>query len=210
MNHLEELTGTKKKILEVAIELFSRKGYSDVSVRELTKEVGIKESSLYNHFKSKEAILEMIYLLFQQQNASAFPSVDILPELVKWISVEDFLWKGLENFKKTVEDPLHEKMWRILNIEQFKDQRARDIILNLYHGTIDFLEVAFKAFMNEKKIKEGNARTLAIQYQYPIFTMMTEYLLLKYDHKENGSVEQKMKEHLNFYMLVLNSDIELP
>ena len=80
----------------------------------------------------------MIYLLFQQQNASAFPSVDILPELVKWISVEDFLWKGLENFKKTVEDTIHEKMWCILNIEQFKDQRARDIILNLYHGTIDF------------------------------------------------------------------------
>ena len=61
--------------------------------------------------------------------------------------------------------------------------------------------------MNEKKIKESNARTLAIQYQYPIFTMMTEYLLLKYDQKENGSVEQKLKEHLNFYMLVLNSDI---
>ena len=39
---------------------------------------------------------------------------------------------------------------------------------------------------------------------------MTEYLLLKYDHKETDSVEQKMKEHLNFYMLFLNSEIELP
>ena len=129
VNELEELTGTKKKILEAAIELFSRKGYSDVSVRELTGEVGIKESSLYNHFKSKEAILEMIYCLFQQQNANAFPSVNILPDLVKVTSVEVFLQKGLENFKKTVEDPLHEKMWRILNIEKFKDQRARNIIL---------------------------------------------------------------------------------
>ena len=40
------------------------------------------------------------------------------------------------------------------------------------------------------------------------FTMMTEYLLLKYDHKETDSVEQKMKEHLNFYMLFLNSEID--
>ena len=45
--------------------------------------------------------------------------------------------------------------------------------------------------MNEKKIKEGNARTLAIQYQYPIFTMMTEYLLLKYDHKENDLLNRR-------------------
>ena len=89
------------------------------------------------------------------ENTSSFPSsVNILPDLVKTTSIEALLYKGMENFKKSVEDSLHEKMWRILNIEQFKDQRARDIILKLYHGTINFLEKAFETFMNEKKIKQ--------------------------------------------------------
>ena len=208
MNNIIELAGTKKKIVEVAIDMFSRRGYSDVSVRELTKEVGIKESSLYNHFKSKEAILELIYDLFQEQHSKAFPSIEILPELAKMTSIETFLLKGMENYKNSAEDPLHEKMWRILNIEQFRDQRARNIILNqVYAGTIDFLEKAFEAFMNEDKIKQGNASKLAIQYQYPLFSMMTEYLLLKYDHKEIDSVEKKMKDHLNYFMFFLNSSI---
>ena len=37
---------TKDKILEVAIDLFSKQGYHGVSIRNITKEVGIKESSL--------------------------------------------------------------------------------------------------------------------------------------------------------------------
>ncbi|WP_394236341.1 TetR/AcrR family transcriptional regulator [Niallia oryzisoli] len=193
--------GTKKKILEASIELFSRKGYSAVSVRELTKAVGIKESSLYNHFRSKEEILESIYQLFKAEHELALPSIDVLPVIAKSTTIENFLLDGMESFKRSVADELHEKMWRILNIEQFRDQRARDIILNqVYKGTIDFLEHAFLAFMEENKVTHGNARFLAIQYQYPIFAMMTEYLLLKYDEKDTSEVDTKMQEHLQFFL----------
>jgi AcrR family transcriptional regulator len=44
----------KNKIIEVSIELFSEKGYNAFSIRDITKKVGIKESSLYNHFHSKQ------------------------------------------------------------------------------------------------------------------------------------------------------------
>ena len=193
--------GTKKKILEASIELFSRKGYSAVSVRELTKAVGIKESSLYNHFRSKEEILESIYQLFKREHDLALPSIDQLPAIAKSTTIEKFLLDGMERFKRSVADELHEKMWRILNIEQFRDQRARDIILiQVYKGTIDFLEHAFLAFMEENKLKQGNARLLATQYQYPIFTMMTEYLLLKYDEKDTSEVDTKMQVHLQFFL----------
>lgn len=197
--------GTKKKILEASIDLFSRKGYSAVSVRELTKAVGIKESSLYNHFRSKEEILESIYQLFKAEHDLALPSVDVLPVIAKTSTIEKFLLDGMESFKRSVADELHEKMWRILNIEQFRDQRAREIILNqVYKRTIDFLEHAFQAFMNENKIKQDNPRMLAIQYQYPIFTMMTEYLLVKYDDNDTTDVENKMNEHLQYFLQYFN------
>ena len=50
----------KDKIFNVSIDLFSEYGYDGVSVRQIAGEVGIKESSIYNHFKSKEAILDSI------------------------------------------------------------------------------------------------------------------------------------------------------
>ena len=51
---------TKEKIFDVSIDLFSQHGYDGVSIRQIAKEVGIKESSIYNHYQSKESILESI------------------------------------------------------------------------------------------------------------------------------------------------------
>ncbi len=40
--------------------MFSVKGYDAVSIRQIASAVGIKESSIYNHFKSKQDILNKI------------------------------------------------------------------------------------------------------------------------------------------------------
>ena len=50
----------RDKIFDVSIDLFSKFGYDGVSVRQIAGEVGIKESSIYNHYNSKEAILDSI------------------------------------------------------------------------------------------------------------------------------------------------------
>ena len=50
----------KEKIFNVSVDLFSEYGYDGVSIRQIAREVGIKESSIYNHYPSKEAILDSI------------------------------------------------------------------------------------------------------------------------------------------------------
>lgn len=44
---------TKNKILKVALELFSEKGFSNVTVDEIIKESSSSKGAFYNHFKSK-------------------------------------------------------------------------------------------------------------------------------------------------------------
>ena len=41
---------TKERIRYEALNLFSEKGFDTVSVRDIASAVGIKESSLYNHY----------------------------------------------------------------------------------------------------------------------------------------------------------------
>jgi AcrR family transcriptional regulator len=48
---------TDNEIRRVALDMFSAAGYDGTSVRAIAEGVGIKASSLYNHFSSKEAIL---------------------------------------------------------------------------------------------------------------------------------------------------------
>lgn len=52
---------TKAKILDAAIDLYASKGYTQTTLREISGVAGIKASSVYNHFESKEAILDAIY-----------------------------------------------------------------------------------------------------------------------------------------------------
>jgi len=51
----------KEEVFQEAALLFQEKGYAAASMRELAKRVGLKQaSSLYNHYKHKEEILQQI------------------------------------------------------------------------------------------------------------------------------------------------------
>lgn len=197
-----ERTGTKQKILEASIELFSLHGYSAVSVREITKLVGIKESALYNHFKTKDEILETIYSIFQFEISSkALPPIDRLEELLQDNNVESFLLQGFHRFKQSVDDANTVKIWRILNIEQFRDVRARKLIVeDVYQKTIDFLEAAFTIMISKGMMKQGEPRLLATQYQYPLFAFMTEYLLLSCDQIDTKPLEHRVEQHIRYFI----------
>lgn len=51
---------TRERILAEALNLFAQHGFGGTSIRELARRVGLRESSLYNHFPGKAAILEAI------------------------------------------------------------------------------------------------------------------------------------------------------
>jgi AcrR family transcriptional regulator len=52
----EEL-GTRERILREAAALFRRKGFNGASMQDLADAVGVTKSSLYHHFRSKQALL---------------------------------------------------------------------------------------------------------------------------------------------------------
>ena len=51
---------TKERITEEALTLFAEKGYKGTSVKNIADAVGIKDASLYNHFRSKQEIFNSI------------------------------------------------------------------------------------------------------------------------------------------------------
>ncbi|MFY2560549.1 TetR/AcrR family transcriptional regulator [Corallococcus terminator] len=49
--------GTRRRILETALQLFASRGYHDTSIRDLAKVLELQPSALYAHFASKEHVL---------------------------------------------------------------------------------------------------------------------------------------------------------
>lgn len=52
---------SKERILEVALDLFSKKHYKSVSLSEIAEKSGIKKSSIYAHFTSKEDLFIEVF-----------------------------------------------------------------------------------------------------------------------------------------------------
>ena len=65
---------TKERIIEKSLTLFSKRGYNAVTVRDIASAVGIKASSLYNHFENKQNIFNTIVDKYTTINESFFDS----------------------------------------------------------------------------------------------------------------------------------------
>ena len=70
------MTGRKEEIILATLELASGNGLKSVSMAQIAENVGIKAPSLYNHFRSKDEIVQAMYGYLREKarkgRASAF------------------------------------------------------------------------------------------------------------------------------------------
>lgn len=53
---------TKKRILEVAEELFSESGFDGTGIEKIAQAAGINKATIYYHFKDKGEIIKSLFL----------------------------------------------------------------------------------------------------------------------------------------------------
>lgn len=53
----QQAGSTRDRILDVALDLFSRKGYEGTSIRDIAEEMSMTKAAVYYHFPSKEELL---------------------------------------------------------------------------------------------------------------------------------------------------------
>lgn len=57
---------TRDKILDAAMSLFSMKGYSEVTTREIAELAGVSEMTLFRCFQSKKNLTEKVFERYMQ------------------------------------------------------------------------------------------------------------------------------------------------
>ena len=79
--------GTRERILDVALELFSEQGYDKASLREIAERLGISKAALYYHFASKADILLALHLRLHAIGRDLFGRMRDEPGIEIWITV---------------------------------------------------------------------------------------------------------------------------
>lgn len=134
-------TKTKKEIFDVAIGLFAKSGFENVSLRDISRAVNIKQASVYYHFQSKLEILDTIYDYYIENFGNNQSPVEELKEILRKGTKEDFCNALMFTFEPN--DQNEEQQTRLFLITKiiymriYQDDRARDIFLNLMNSDIE-------------------------------------------------------------------------
>lgn len=89
---------SKERILQEARVLFSKKGYSQTSLREIAERVGVKTPSLYAHFASKEALYHAVYTEVNRELTEFFRKLVLRSATLAPIERIRVLLQGVEKF----------------------------------------------------------------------------------------------------------------
>lgn len=202
MKNKNKKKSTKEEIFNVSIDLFSQKGFDAVSVREIAREVGIRESSIYNHYKSKEAILDAIIDFFMSELTQSGPPEEEMEKLMK--TPELFFEVGAQGFIEGMSSPRIQKIWRIISIELYHHEKIRNFYKKvLLEDPIKIWEEIFTKMMDKGVIKQVDPKTMAYEYYYFVIYLYFEYFILEY-HEENGKfidvVWERLSNHNQFIL----------
>lgn len=176
-----ENKSTKKKIMESALELFSEKGYSAVSVAQIAKEVGIKAPSLYKHYKSKQdifgAILQEMDLRYRQQ-VKVLQLNGVKPEddvkIYENISEDALIEMGRSLFLYFLHDEYVSKFRKMLTIEQYHNSELADLFSRQYvDDVLRYQGPLFELLAKEGVLKQGEPYIMALQFYAPMYLLIT-------------------------------------
>ena len=162
---------TKERILATALDMFSQNGYAGTNIRELTASLGLVKSSMYRHFKSKEEIWNTLLDEMIAYYDERFGSPEHLPPVPA--ALEELVAMTMRMVNVTVHDEKIVKTRKLLMIEQFRDDRARDLATKHFlTGLRDMFTPIFRGMMDKGLIRKEDPAMLAFAYTAPISALI--------------------------------------
>lgn len=160
-NHFHYV-GTKKKIFDCSIELIKSKGFEAVSMKEIADIVGITQSSMYNHFKSKQEILDTIYNFYGHYYLKNRPSLEAIEPILRNGSLFDIIKSVTYKFN----DDHLKQMTDIIAILLYRcaiDERARELTKSLMVDEgVKFAETVFNKAVEIGRLSPMDTHSAAV------------------------------------------------
>ena len=187
---MKNLTPRQQEILNVALELFYKRGFADTSMRDIAEVMNVKAASLYAHIKSKEEIMEWIsddvsnrfmkrYNDLKNPNLSALERVSIL--------VNNHLLSMYHNVK--LYDVFFTNIYR-LKVD-FKEQH---IYLDRINAYKDLAEKVIREYLLSLGLADDENLMLTTKFSLNVLNNVYRYI-----PEENFDLEK----HIRFLQNVL-------
>lgn len=170
---------TKAKILEVALRLFSQKGYPGTSMSDIATQLGITKPALYKHYAGKHEILMSIVKRMQDMDYERAEEYE-MPETEPDGFVEAYMKTptdkiraySIAQFRHWTEEDFAAQFRRMITMEQFRDAEMAELYQNyLATGPVKYMAAIFRKMTDS----DGAAMQLALDFYGPMYLLYSVY-----------------------------------
>ena len=162
---------TKERILAAALEMFSQNGYAGTYIRELSASLGLVKSGVYKHYESKEAIWNALLDRMIAYYGEHFGSPEHLPPIPD--TPEGLVTMTMQMVNFTVNDEKVVMTRKVLTLEQFRDDRARELATKHFlTGLTEMFTRIFTGMMEKGLLRKDDPEMLAFAYTAPISALI--------------------------------------
>ncbi|OGI26594.1 MAG: hypothetical protein A2287_10510 [Candidatus Melainabacteria bacterium RIFOXYA12_FULL_32_12] len=177
---MSDLTSRQEEIIRAAIKIISNLGIQNLTIRTISREIGITEGAIYNHFRSKLDILSAILDLFHDNAILLFNKINSL-ELSDYEKLNEYF---NHLCRKIIEDKDYMKVF--FSAKYYLDDTSTDkfSLIIQYHRE-QSLKIIEKAQLDgDIRIDISKEYISFIMYGI-IFTGFSRYLTIKNYDLEN-------------------------
>ena len=187
----------KKEIIMATLELAANKGLSNVSMNMIADKVGIKKPSLYNHFSSKEELVEAMYQYLREEakrNANIGP-IDYT-SLFKGKTALDVLRITVGGYFNMNKQEHLLNFYKVISSERTLQPMAAQIMVEETEKMINATKQLFYAMQVHQLLYFDNPDMSALSFALSVHGLM-EYAL---DQTNAGNeASNKLDEYLQWF-----------
>lgn len=171
-----EARDTRRALLDASLELFSQKGFDGTSTRDIARAVGVRESALYHHFPSKEALLNALIEEMGPGKAHRLEQLDMVG-LAQVMGVEGVLRQLMNTAVSEWSSPREVKFFRLMMSEglRFKDGGMFDLRKNVAYVRTRIAEV-FAKLSAARLLRPLEPEAMALAFIGPLIVIRLQHL----------------------------------
>ncbi len=130
----------REQILNKSLHLFAERGIQATPMSLIVAESGVATGTIYHHFKSKQEIIEALYLEFKKELGKAFHHS--FKQDQSFYQQFESIWRGV--FEFYLREPLKFRFSQQVTHSHYIDEELKQEGLSHYQVFFDFFEAGMK------------------------------------------------------------------
>lgn len=163
----------RTEIIYATLELASENGLGTVSMKQIADKVGITKASLYNHFASRDEIVDAMYETLREQakNKAGVGGLDF-DQLNENVPLNVILTGMIDSYRKMTTSEEMLRFYKIIMSERSINPAAAEIMAKETKTMVNATKALFYALQVKNIANFGNVDSAAISFTMAVHSII--------------------------------------